>query len=103
MINGPSLLPITPHDTMVANIEELPTSSWQALPALIVIVVLARLLYTLFFSPFKDIPGPFAAKFTRVWQFFNLRASTDMPQVLLDLHKKHGGITSKSLQRSSAE
>lgn len=51
--------------------------------------VLALLAWTAFFSPLGRIPGPFLARFTNLWRFFDVyRHASDKTQ--LRLHRQHG-------------
>ncbi|KAF5264218.1 hypothetical protein FOXYS1_5004 [Fusarium oxysporum] len=55
------------------------------------LVVLRRLLlvvYALFLDPLRDVPGPFLARFTRLWELREALSGT-IVQTLLNLHKKH--------------
>lgn len=62
-----------------------------ALPALIVGVtlVVARFLYSYVTSPLKALPGPFVAKFTDLWRFYDYWCCTQIKSHQT-LHKKHG-------------
>ncbi|KAJ4005613.1 hypothetical protein NW752_002448 [Fusarium irregulare] len=51
----------------------------------------AHLLLRALFSPLRHIPGPFLARFTDLWYFWNVRNGS-FEDVNLDLHKKYGPI-----------
>lgn len=51
--------------------------------------VLSRIIYNLFISPLRDIPGPFWARITRLWELQHVY-SGKMPETLIALHAKHG-------------
>lgn len=42
-------------------------------------------------SPLKNIPGPFLAKFSNVWRFFNHYRQTHI-ETQRELHAQHGDI-----------
>ncbi|KAK6715054.1 hypothetical protein SNK04_005980 [Fusarium graminearum] len=67
----------------------IPTSTLLA-PAIIIFLILHVLLRALF-SPFRTVPGPFLARFTDAWYFWNIRKGS-FQQVNIDLHKKYGPI-----------
>lgn len=59
--------------------------------ALIPLLILLRLLYRVLSSPLRSIPGPFWARFTKLWYFNRVRRGhfeTDN----IDLHQKYGPI-----------
>jgi hypothetical protein len=62
----------------------------ENLPAFAAAVVISRVIYVLYFAPLHNVPGPFLARFTRLWQFFRLRSNGDAPALLIRLHRKHG-------------
>lgn len=45
--------------------------------------------YRIFFSPIRHVPGPFLAKFTRLWHIYTILAGKQNLK-LVELHKKHG-------------
>lgn len=47
------------------------------------------LLYSLFLSPLRSIPGPFLARFTRWWEY-RLVKQGNSNQEFIRLHKKYG-------------
>lgn len=59
------------------------------LPLVAAFYVIGLVLYELFLSPYRKIPGPWPAKFTRFWQ---IRAFSrgNFPKTLLQLHSEHG-------------
>lgn len=57
--------------------------------AILVAYATFTLIYELFISPQKDVPGPFWAKFTRLWLLSTVHKG-DSHKVIVDLHKKHG-------------
>ena len=79
--------------TIMAQLERmdrLPSHTTAAiLPVVLIAYVLFYVVYERFFSPYRRIPGPFLAKFTRLWEVYQM--ATDLPdQVLLRLHAEHG-------------
>lgn len=56
---------------------------------LVVVGLFTLCVYRRYFSPISDIPGPFAASFTRLWhikRILNGKQNLD----LISLHDKHG-------------
>ncbi|KAI9875760.1 MAG: hypothetical protein M1830_008016, partial [Pleopsidium flavum] len=52
-------------------------------------LLVSSLLWTYYNSPLKDIPGPFFAKFTNLWRFFDVWGGrAELTQRML--HQKHG-------------
>ena len=47
------------------------------------------LLWRRYFAPISDIPGPFAASFTRLWHMHRILKG-DQNLELIRLHAKHG-------------
>lgn len=79
--------------TMMAQLEQMDWSPSQTIAAILPVVLIGYVLfyvvYERFFSPYRRIPGPFLAKFTRLWEVYQM--ATDLPdQVLLRLHAEHG-------------
>jgi len=52
-------------------------------------VFITDLLWTYYSSPLKSIPGPFLAKFTNLWRFFDVWGGRAELTLRL-LHQKHG-------------
>ena len=46
-------------------------------------------VYQLFFSPLRKIPGPFFARFTQLWELYDV-VSHHCEETYLRLHEKHG-------------
>lgn len=62
----------------------------QSLGGLLLLTII-QLLWTYFTTPLKDIPGPFFAKFTNLWRFFDTYGGrSELTHQLL--HKKHGSV-----------
>ncbi|KUL82310.1 hypothetical protein ZTR_09714 [Talaromyces verruculosus] len=51
--------------------------------------LLFRRIYVAFWGPLKDIPGPFWAKLTRLWEIYALIPG-NLEEQLIDLHRRHG-------------
>ncbi|GAB1318473.1 Pisatin demethylase [Madurella fahalii] len=60
-----------------------------SLISLAVITLLTVLVKRRYFSPLSDIPGPFFASFTRLWQIITLIRG-DSLNVFYDLHQRYG-------------
>ncbi|TVY40803.1 Cytochrome P450 monooxygenase [Lachnellula occidentalis] len=62
----------------------------QSLGGLLLLAII-QLLWTYFTTPLKNIPGPFFAKFTNLWRFFDTYGGR--PELTHQLlHKKHGSV-----------
>lgn len=46
-------------------------------------------LYQVLFDPLRDVPGPVAAKFTRLWELRAVRKG-DFPSTHAKLHEEYG-------------
>jgi cytochrome P450 len=55
---------------------------------------LITILYNLFFDPLRDIPGPFWARLSRLWEL-KMAFSGRMHETLVELHQTHGMFPSK--------
>ena len=62
---------------------------WLAVCTAILLFVLGRTLIRAYLTPLRDIPGPWSAKFTRLW-LFKAIASRSFQKINLELHRKHG-------------
>lgn len=62
---------------------------WLAVCIAILLFVLGRPLIRAYRTPLHDVPGPWSAKFTRLW-LFRAIASRSFQKINLDLHRKHG-------------
>jgi hypothetical protein len=47
--------------------------------------------YVYFLSPLKEVPGPFLARLTRLWELREVTGGKSH-QTYIDLHKKHGTL-----------
>ncbi|KAF4461647.1 Pisatin demethylase [Fusarium albosuccineum] len=63
--------------------------SWSSLAAAGVVGLLSLLIWRRYLSGISDIPGPFAASFTRLWHM-NRILKGDQNLELVRLHEKHG-------------
>ena len=78
-----------------------PTISASSLLVLLAIVaIVVRALFQAYRTPLRDIPGPWMAKFTRLW-LLRAYASRSFQKTSLDLHRKLGLIVSTSLLATS--
>lgn len=64
--------------------------------------LLIRFLVQLFRSPLRTVPGPFLARFTDGWYFWNVRKGS-FQDVNVELHKKYGRITCFLISAFDAE
>ena len=57
----------------------------------LVFIYVLDTIYKTYATPLRDIPGPWLAKFTRIW-LFNAIARRDFQTTNVDLHRKYGPI-----------
>lgn len=60
-----------------------------AVLGLVAAIFVSRIVYDVFFSPLKSIPGPFLARLTRFWEVYVLRHGHSHME-FVQLHEKHG-------------
>lgn len=68
--------------------------SFQFLFAILAALGLSRIVYVLYraaVDPLRSVPGPFLARFTRLW-WFGALAREDFEKTNISLHKKHGMV-----------
>ncbi|PVI00852.1 cytochrome P450 [Periconia macrospinosa] len=53
--------------------------------------IVAISIYARFFDPLRDIPGPFLARWSRLWLIYHSRKG-DMHTTMINLHQKHGKL-----------
>lgn len=73
---------------MLQSFSNLGLGTW------IITILGSFVAYTLFkviSDPLRDIPGPFLARFTRLWYVFELYKG-NFERTNIELHKKYGGI-----------
>lgn len=66
-----------------------PTGAAFGTVAVGIVLLLLRIVYLLFFSPLKDIPGPSLARFTRLWELRQMIRG-DSHETITKLHEQHG-------------
>lgn len=54
--------------------------------------VISRALIQAYATPLRDVPGPWLAKFSRVWQLKAVHART-FQKTNLDLHRRYGKVS----------
>jgi hypothetical protein len=59
-------------------------------PSIIALSV-AVIGYALLLDPLRNVPGPFLARFSRLWMVYHARKG-DMHTTMIALHKKHGKL-----------
>jgi hypothetical protein len=68
-------------------------TGWVVLLKLVPITVITYNLlwaiYNSFFSRLRNIPGPFLARISRVWEMKNA-ATGNIHEIIMDLHRRHG-------------
>ena len=55
------------------------------------ILFIGRLFYKRYASPLRNVPGPFAASFTRLWKLYQMYRG-DMEKTNIALHRKYGPV-----------
>lgn len=72
----------------VLSIKAFGLSFTHVLPLVLVFFILVALKRR-YLSPIRDIPGPFLASFSGLWQILHIiKGHTEL--AVLDLHKQHG-------------
>lgn len=56
---------------------------------LLICFVVVRAILRRYWTPIADIPGPFLASFSKLWQVYHLWKG-HVEEELIALHKKHG-------------
>ncbi|KAF1810375.1 cytochrome P450 [Eremomyces bilateralis CBS 781.70] len=74
--------------------------SWSSLTALGVVGLLSLLVWRRYFSAISDVPGPFAASFTRLWHMQRILKG-DQNLELIRLHERHGHFVRMSYDEVS--
>lgn len=54
-------------------------------------LLIVRAILRRYWTPIRDIPGPFLASFSKLWQVYQLWKG-HIEEELIQLHKKHGTI-----------
>lgn len=57
--------------------------------AFIVIIELMRSVFQAWFSPLKQVPGPFLARYSRLWELFSVTRGKSHRNII-KLHEKYG-------------
>jgi hypothetical protein len=63
--------------------------SWQSLFFELTVVTFTIFAWRKYFSPLRNIPGPFLASFTRLWHVVTISKGKQSIK-MLELHRKHG-------------
>ena len=67
--------------------------SWNYLTCLLLLfAIILRALYQAYNTTLRDIPGPWQAKYTRLW-LLRAISSRSFHKINLDLHRRHGSST----------
>lgn len=61
----------------------------QIVPLAVVGYNLVWIIYALFFSSLRKIPGPFLARISRLWEM-RKAATGNIHEIIMDLHRSHG-------------
>lgn len=79
-----------PRSYRVHSMEFLGQSiTWSSASLIAVLGLLTLVAWRRYFPPISDIPGPFAASFTRLWHMKRILKG-DQNLELIRLHDKHG-------------
>ncbi|PGG96095.1 hypothetical protein GX51_07990 [Blastomyces parvus] len=73
----------------MTGLKELAGLSWLQLAGLLVAAILTLCIWRRYYSPISNIPGPFAASFTRLWHIHRILKG-DQNLELIRLHNEHG-------------
>ena len=77
---------------MTTTLKAIPWLVYHAYPiaicTVLIVGILPRVLRALL-SPVRQIPGPFLARFTRLW-YFRQVVRGDFDQVNIQLHRRYG-------------
>lgn len=65
--------------------------SWEFLVAVIVVPIATQVLYRIFFSPLRNVPGPLIARVSWLWLAYHGWLG-DECSVVRDLHRKYGTL-----------
>lgn len=76
----------------MAGLKDFTDLNWPTLAGLLAVLLLTLGVWRRYFSPISDIPGPFAASFTRLWHIQRMLKG-DQNLELIRLHDKHGMST----------
>ena len=86
---------------MLTSIKSLSVADYIFFLLVVLGIVVLRFVYKILTDPLRDVPGPFLARFTRLWELQQLRKG-HFERVNIDLHKQHGAQTIHiALQRTS--
>lgn len=69
-------------------LETVPLSPF---PLVLTLGFIAFLVYAVFFDPLRKVPGPFWARWSRLWMIYHARKG-DMHAKMIALHKQYGKI-----------
>lgn len=77
---------------VMAGLKEFAGLGGPQLAGLFAVAVLTLCIWRRYLSPISDIPGPFAASFTRLWHIHRILKG-DQNLELIRLHNQHGMYT----------
>ncbi|PVH96824.1 pisatin demethylase [Periconia macrospinosa] len=66
----------------------------------LILLLIARSIYQILASPLRNVPGPFLARFTRLWELHAIRKH-DNPTLNIALHEKYGPVVRLAPNRYS--
>jgi hypothetical protein len=59
---------------------------------IVALALVVRVLYRRYWTPIRDIPGPFFASFGSLWKVYHVvKGHTE--EEIIKLHKKHGALS----------
>lgn len=79
------------RETALAEVMEFIRTSYAAILACLPLLILLFKIVRAAFDPLRDIPGPFLARFTRLWMFYTFWTEKTHDR-MRDLHKKYGPV-----------
>jgi hypothetical protein len=95
-------LAMSPSITMVGvDLSDLLSYlSAHRLGLIVALAIVVRVLYRRYWTPIRNIPGPFFASFGSLWKVYHVvKGHTE--EEIIKLHKKHGKLPTLELFNSS--
>ena len=74
---------------MLTSVKSFSATEYTFFVLLALGAIVLRFLYITFTDPLRDVPGPFIARYTRLWELQQFRKG-HFERINIDLHKQHG-------------
>lgn len=81
----------SPGSLTTQVLEHLPRLCWHEAVLLLVLALVTRVVYNVYFHPLRKVPGPFLAKVTELWRT-NKYAQGRWHEDIVDLHEQYGPV-----------